>query len=89
MKTIATINSGVVTNISVWDGNQKWTPPTGATCIDVTQNPYVGVGSTYDGVNFTSLIGATYSAGPVSLVINASLFLGVQGASLIGASLVL
>lgn len=49
----AIVESGVVINTVVWDGvSKEWNPPAGTTAAPIPDGAYVGIGSTYDGVNF-------------------------------------
>lgn len=55
MKRIAMIKDGVVQNVALWDGVSPW-DPAGFVLIDVTAQPDVAVGWTYDGINFLAPI---------------------------------
>lgn len=53
MGRYAEVRNGIVENVSIWDGDEsKWTPPVGATMIDVTELS-VGPGWTHDGNAFS------------------------------------
>lgn len=56
MKRIACIENGIVTNVALWDGETSWNPQ-GST-VDVTDQPQVGSGYTYDGEDFTAPLGS-------------------------------
>ena len=49
--TVALITNGVVVNIAIWDGISLWTPSCDS-IVDITNNPDVQIGWTYDGTNF-------------------------------------
>lgn len=51
MRRIAMIKAGVVMDIAIWNGSSTWTP-TGYTLVDITSQPTVDIGWTYDGTNF-------------------------------------
>jgi hypothetical protein len=48
----AIVESGVVVNVVIWDGQTTWQPPSGANVVQIPDGAYVGIGSTYDGTNF-------------------------------------
>jgi len=48
----AIIRSGLVENMTRWDGEPDWTPPDGAQAILAPDN--VGIGWTYDGTEWTA-----------------------------------
>jgi hypothetical protein len=50
----AIIGNGTVANTVVWDGQSAWQPPEGATVVLIPDGAYVGIGSTYDGTNFSA-----------------------------------
>lgn len=52
-KRMALIKVGVVQNVAVWDGSSIWNTA-GFTAIDVTNQPNVGPGWTYDGRDFSA-----------------------------------
>lgn len=53
MKQFAIIENGVVINIVVWDGTTKFDLKPGQISVDITGIKNVGIGSTYDGRDFT------------------------------------
>ncbi len=41
-------SSNIVVDLTIWDGDtEKWTPPTGITCIGIGTDP-IGIGMTYN-----------------------------------------
>lgn len=56
MELMALILSGVVINIVSWDGVSPWTPDPSYTVVDITSQPQVAIGWSYDGTNFTAPI---------------------------------
>lgn len=53
--TYAIIQSGVVVNVVVWDGDAKtWSPPEGATSVIIPAGIALCVGWLYDGTSFQS-----------------------------------
>lgn len=50
----AIIQNGTVINTVEWDGASPWTPPSGATVIEIPQGAQVGIGSTYANGVFTA-----------------------------------
>ncbi len=53
----AMVVGGVVDNICIWDGNNDisqggWQPPSGTSMIQLPADSTVGIGWTYDGINF-------------------------------------
>ena len=50
IKRIAIIENGVVVNVALWDGVTTWNQQG----TDVTDQPQVGPGWTYDGADFTA-----------------------------------
>jgi hypothetical protein len=62
MKNIAVIKNGVVTNVAVWNGDAGWwdvIQNDGFILVDVTtltntDGSGIGIGSAYDGTNFTA-----------------------------------
>lgn len=50
----AIVQNGVVVNTIEWDGSSAWTPPAGASVVQIPDGAYVGIGSTYDGKTFTA-----------------------------------
>lgn len=52
MARYAIVNSGLVTNIVMWDGEENCSAIP-ADAIRVSDSQFVGPGFTYDGVNFT------------------------------------
>ena len=56
----AMIRNGVVENVSLWDGDlAKWQPPEGIVCIPAPDD--VGIGWTWDGANWGSIVAPTDS----------------------------
>jgi hypothetical protein len=53
MKTMALIINGTVVNIAMWDGVSQWAPVCDS-MVDITAQPQVAIGWTYDGTNFSS-----------------------------------
>jgi hypothetical protein len=56
MQNIALIINGVVVNIALWDGISLWQPQCDS-IVDITNQPQVQIGWTYDGANFNAPIG--------------------------------
>jgi hypothetical protein len=53
MNTYALIESGVVTNMVIWDGNTAtWSPPEGAQAVATEDGDGAQIGATYDGSKF-------------------------------------
>lgn len=52
MRKIAMIRAGVVVNTAVWDGESEW-EPLGFVLVDITDDPEVSIGWTYDGADFS------------------------------------
>lgn len=51
----AIIESGVVANVVVWDGDVKtWSPPEGTTAVIIPDGIALCVGWSYDGISFQS-----------------------------------
>ncbi|PRE27517.1 hypothetical protein [Burkholderia multivorans] len=54
MSIFAIVESGIVTNVVVWDGDEStWQPPTGATAIQMHEDDHFGIGWKYDGASFS------------------------------------
>ena len=52
----ATVKSGMVTNIILWDGNEdSWPPPEEVTMVVVPESVRVDIGDQYDGEKFVSV----------------------------------
>jgi hypothetical protein len=51
MASYAVISNGVVENVIVWDGVAPY--PNSEALVDLTANPQVGPGYTYNGTTFT------------------------------------
>ena len=56
MQLMALILNGVVVNTVSWDGVSSWTPDPSYTVVNVTSQPQVAIGWSYDGTNFTAPI---------------------------------
>ncbi|WP_157664122.1 hypothetical protein [Burkholderia ubonensis] len=54
MSDYAVIQNGIVVNTVEWDGVSAWTPPMGSQIQPIPTGAYVGVGSSFDGQNFSS-----------------------------------
>jgi hypothetical protein len=53
MNNYAIVESGVVTNIIVWNGDASiWSAPSGAEPVLIGANVMVDIGYTYDGATF-------------------------------------
>jgi hypothetical protein len=52
MNTYAIVNSGIVTNLIVWDGVTPYNPGPGNILVEVPAGLNVDIGWTYDGTNF-------------------------------------
>ena len=48
----AIVADGVVTSVTLWDGESEWTPPEGSTAVECGDD--VATGWTYDGTDFTA-----------------------------------
>lgn len=47
MATYAIVESGVVTNVIVWEGVAAFIPPNGTILVEIPAGTYTGVGATY------------------------------------------
>lgn len=56
MKRMAMLQNGVVENIAEWDGVAVWHPGLQYTLVDITSQPQVDIGWTYDGHQFSAPI---------------------------------
>lgn len=54
MDVYAVVENGVVVNTIEWDGAAQWAIPTGCSLQQIPPGAYVGIGSTFDGQNFTA-----------------------------------
>ena len=52
MKSIAMIQNNVVQNIAIWDGISLWKPQN-YILVDITNQPSVDIGWSYDGTSFS------------------------------------
>lgn len=60
MTVYALIESGIVTNTIVWDGNtETWSPPEGVIAVLIPPDKPVSIGWSYDGTNFIAPIPTT------------------------------
>ncbi|UEP23108.1 hypothetical protein LL999_22960 [Burkholderia ambifaria] len=50
----AIVENGIVINTIEWDGVTPWLWPSGSTVVHIPNGADVGIGSTYDGTNFTA-----------------------------------
>lgn len=57
MQRWAHIKNGLVDNVSLWDGDvSRWTPPEDVNMVPAPD--FVGIGWTYDGVDWTAPVPA-------------------------------
>ena len=54
MDVYAVVENGVVVNTIEWDGAAQWSIPTGCSLQQIPTDAYVGIGSTFDGHNFSA-----------------------------------
>ncbi|HDR8957036.1 hypothetical protein LGN06_07970 [Burkholderia vietnamiensis] len=54
MAVYAVVENGIVVNTIEWDGTAQWAVPIGCSLQQVPAGAYVGIGSTFDGRNFTA-----------------------------------
>lgn len=78
MKTMALIQGGVVVNVALWDGSSTWDTP-GMTQVEITSQPTVGIGHTYNGSKFTAPAAPPFVADALTLIQNLENTLQTKG----------